>query len=149
MINNVVIKLLSNRQLNRITFARQNLLRCAPHLTFPTDPTLLDDWFEPLKSELTIYQSADGKELPDLRNLPLIDEGYDILLRFSPEYDDSSVKLTHHNRSIADADRSNVFRSAAQVIRTIVIESFVGAMWKASHNNKTAVLSISPFLFLK
>lgn len=106
----------------------------------------LGEQIEPMKSELTIYQSESGKELLDLPNATLIDEGARVPIRFLPEYDNLMVAHADRNRIIADADRNKVFLSAARVLGTVLIDGFVGATWKTSRQKKRAILEVTPFL---
>lgn len=97
------------------------------------------------RDAVVTYKSESGEELFDLPDTILPDPATPAPIRFTPEYDNLVIAHRDRSRVLADADYKQVFRSAARVFATVLIDGFVAGVWKATRENETAVLSVDLF----
>ena len=107
--------------------------------------TSLKSQLAPALKELTEYRDEDGKALYDLPNLPLAPAGKPAPIRFLPEYDNILIAHKDRRRILPEAQRKKVFVSAGRVLGSILIDGFVGAIWKARREKTKAILLVSLF----
>ncbi len=95
--------------------------------------------------ELVPYQSADGRRLYDLPGQPIINEDVAPPIRFLPEYDNILIAHKDRSRILPEAHRKQVFISAGRVLGTVLIDGFVGAIWKVERERAVATLRVTLF----
>lgn len=101
-----------------------------------------------LKSQLeslACYDAADGRQLYDLPDLPIIDEDAPAPIRFLPEYDNILIAHKDRGRILPAAHRQKVFVSAGRVLGSVVIDGFVRAIWKVERGKTRATLHVTLF----
>ncbi len=101
-----------------------------------------------LKPELVTYKDERGVELLDLPDAPMPDENTPTPIRFIPEYDNLVLSHADRTRIVPDAYRKSVFLSAGRIASTVLIDGFVGGVWKISREKKAALLTIELFALL-
>ena len=110
-----------------------------------TGMTSLKSQLAPSLKELFSYRDEDGKELYDLPNLPHAPAGTPAPIRFLPEYDNILIAHKDRRRVLPEAQRKKVFVSAGRVLGSVLIDGFVGAIWKARREKTKAILLVSLF----
>ncbi len=106
---------------------------------------LLKETFEKLKPELQSYRDERKRELFDLAGTSLPDENTPAPIRFLPEFDNLLLSHNKRHRIVADEHRSRVYLPALRVAATILIDGFVGGVWKVEKTKTAATLMIEPF----
>ncbi len=107
--------------------------------------TSLKPKLAPALKSLVVYRGEDGAELYDLPELPLADAEQPAPLRFLPEYDNILIAHRKRDRVLPQAQRKKVFVSAGRVLGSLLIDGFVGAIWKSSRDKARATLTVSLF----
>ena len=107
--------------------------------------TSLKTQLAPLLKHLETYRDADGKELYDLPELPIIAEDKPAPLRFLPEYDNILIAHKDRRRILPEAQRKKVLVSAGRVLGAVLIDGFAGAIWKVQRDKSKARLQVSLF----
>jgi hypothetical protein len=104
--------------------------------------TGLREVFERLRPSLRTFRDEKGRELFDVPDGPLPDADTPAPPRFLPEYD--NVFLSHEDRSrIARDDFRLSRRSDIQgTFGTVLVDGFIGAIWKISRKSGEAMLRI-------
>lgn len=107
--------------------------------------TSLKSQLAPVLKTLVAYRSEDGAQLFDLSDLPLPPEDAPAPIRLLPEYD--NILIAHKNRAriLPEQHRKKVFVSAGRVLGTVLINGFVGAIWRSRREKDRARLSINLF----
>ena len=107
--------------------------------------TSLKKMLAPALKSLVSYQSEAGAQLFDLPGLPLLPTAVPAPIRFLPEYDNILIAHKIRERILPEQHRKKVFVSAGRVLGSVLIDGFVGAIWKAQREKDRARLSISLF----
>ena len=107
--------------------------------------TSLKATLAPVLKTLVAYRSEEGEQLVDLPDLPLPPEDAPAPIRFLPEYDNILIAHKQRIRILPEQHRKEVFVSAGRVLGTVLIDGFVGAIWRARREKDRARLSISAF----
>ncbi|MCY4147491.1 MAG: winged helix DNA-binding domain-containing protein [Chloroflexi bacterium] len=107
--------------------------------------TSLKTALAPVLKTLVAYRSEAGAQLVDLPDLPLLPEHAPALIRFLPEYDNILIAHKDRARILPEPHRKKVFLSAGRVLGAVLIDGFVGAIWKVSREKSRARLSINLF----
>ncbi|MCY3799471.1 MAG: winged helix DNA-binding domain-containing protein [Chloroflexi bacterium] len=94
---------------------------------------------------LVRYRDAAGRLLYDLPGLPIVEEERPAPIRFLPEYDNILIGHKHRGRILPEKHRRKVFVSAGRVLGSIIIDGFVGAIWKAERDKMRASLRVTLF----
>jgi len=102
--------------------------------------------FESLRPELIVYRDEKKKELFDVKDAPVPDADSPAPIRFLPEFDNILLSHKVRTRVVADEHRKKVYLPALRVAATILIDGFVGAVWKVEKAKGTAMLAIEPFI---
>jgi hypothetical protein len=106
----------------------------------------LREVFERLRPALRTFRDEKGRELFDVPDGALPDPGTAAPPRFLPEYD--NLVLSHDDRS--RVVRDDFARAADSAIRgtfgTVLVDGFVGAIWKISRRDGEASLRIESLL---
>lgn len=105
----------------------------------------LKEHFESMRPELVTYRDEQGVELFDLPEMALPAGDIAAPVRFLPEFD--NVLLSHANRTriVADIYRSKVYLPGLRVAATVLIDGFVGGVWKVAKSKGVATLTIELF----
>ncbi len=107
--------------------------------------TSLKKALAPVLKTLVAYRNEAGAQLVDLPDLPLLPEAAPAPIRFLPEYDNCLIAHKNRTRILPERHRKQVFVSAGRVLGSVLIDGFVGAIWKARREKDRARLSISLF----
>ncbi len=102
--------------------------------------------FETLRPELKVYRDEKKKELFDLPDSPVPSADTPAPVRFLPEFDNLVLSHKVRTRIVADEFRKKVYLPALRVAATILIDGFVGAVWKVEKTKGIATLSIEPLV---
>lgn len=109
----------------------------------------LKDTLNRLRPDLVTYRDARKRELFDVPGAPVPDADVHAPPRFLPEFDNLLLAYKDRTRVVADAHRSKVYLPGLRVAATILIDGFVGGVWKTEQKKGAAVLTIEPFETLK
>jgi hypothetical protein len=104
----------------------------------------LKDIFEELRPELQTFRH-ERRELFDLPDLPLPAGDSPAPVRFLPEFDNLLLSHSNRTRVIAEEHRSRVYLPGLRVAATILVDGFVGGVWKIEKKKDAATLMIEPF----
>ncbi|GIP25748.1 hypothetical protein J23TS9_08780 [Paenibacillus sp. J23TS9] len=107
--------------------------------------TRLKDVVERLRPQLAIFMDEMGTELFDLPDAPRPSPDTPCSPRFLGEFD--NILLSHSDRSriMEEADRKKVFTINGIIRSTILIDGFVGGLWKLDQTKNSTKLMIEPF----
>ncbi len=99
--------------------------------------TRLREVFDRLRARLRTFRGEDGRELFDVADGPRPGPDAPAPPRFLPDYD--NVLLGHADRThiVRDADRRH-FPTTGESFGTILIDGFVGGIWKLEHKRRAA-----------
>ncbi len=95
--------------------------------------------------ELVEYRDAAGKVCYDLPELTLEDADAPAPIRFLPEYDNILIAHKDRGRILPEEHRKKVFVSAGRVLGSVIIDGFVGGIWRVERENARAKLLVSLF----
>lgn len=107
--------------------------------------TGLKSQLAPALVELARYRGEDGAELYDMPGSPIIEAERPAPIRFLPEYDNILIAHKDRRRVLPEIHRKKVFVSAGRVLGTVLIDGFVGAIWKARQDGNAAILHVTLF----
>lgn len=110
-----------------------------------TGMTRLKTPLAPALQDLATYQDEGGKTLYDLPDLPIAAAEAPAPVRFLPEYDNILIAHKDRRRILPEAQRKKVFVSAGRVLGSVLIDGFVGAIWKSQREKTKAILLVSLF----
>lgn len=99
----------------------------------------------PVLKTLVSYKGEDGAQLFDLPDLPLLPEDAPAPIRFLPEYDNILIAHKSRARILPEQHRKKVLVSAGRILGSVLIDGFVGAIWKARRDKDAAVMTITLF----
>lgn len=94
---------------------------------------------------LVAYRDEGGRLIYDLPGLPIVDEETPAPIRFLPEYDNILIAHKDRGRILPEAYRKKVFVSAGRVLGSVVIDGFIGAIWKVERDKNRATLRVTLF----
>ena len=106
--------------------------------------TGLREVFERLRPSLRTFRDEKGRELFDVPDGQLPDPDTPAPPRFLPEYD--NVFLSHEDRSRIARDDFRMSRSSdiQGTFGTVLVDGFIGAIWKISRRGGEAMLRVEP-----
>ncbi len=107
--------------------------------------TRLKSKLAPALKDLTVYHSETGALLYDLPGAPICAGDAAAPIRFLPEYDNILIAHKDRRRILPEERRKQVFVSAGRVLGTVLIDGFVGGIWKRQRQKKTATVQVSLF----
>jgi hypothetical protein len=107
--------------------------------------TRLNEAVDRLRPQLVAYEDADGNELLDVIDGPLPNPDIPAPVRFLSEFDNMLLSYADRTRIIADEHRSLVFTENGIIRATILVDGFVGGIWRIERHRKAATLTIEPF----
>ena len=105
--------------------------------------TRLREVTERLRHRVRTFRDEQGKELLDLPDAPLPDPDTPAPPRFLPQYDNALLGHADRSRIVSDEDRKRVFTLSGG--SAVLIDGFVGGIWKVAGQRETATLLIEPF----
>ena len=103
---------------------------------------------ETIRPELVTYRDEKKRELLDVADMPPVDGRVDAPIRFLPEFDNLVLSHKDRTRVVADEHRKQVYLPGLRVAATILIDGFVGAVWKAEKAKGVATLTVTPLVTL-
>jgi hypothetical protein len=106
--------------------------------------TRLRDAVERLRPRLRTFRDEAGKELFDVPDGPLPDPETLAPPRFMPEYDNALLGFADRARVVDEATRRQIFIENGYV-SAVLIDGFVGGVWKLTKQRKTVTLTVEPF----
>jgi hypothetical protein len=101
---------------------------------------------EALRPQLTVYRDEKKKELFDVAGAPIPGGDALVPIRFLPEFDNILLSHKLRTRVVADEHRKKVYLPALRVAATILVDGFVGGVWKIEKAKGAATLSIEPLV---
>lgn len=107
--------------------------------------TAIGKTMEAMREELVEYRAEGGAKLYDLPNLPIIDGRKAAPVRFVAEYDNLVLGHADRTRILPEAVRKRVLLTAGRVLATVLIDGFVGGVWKIERKGKQATLRVNLF----
>lgn len=110
-----------------------------------TGMTRLKSQLKETLGTLVTYLDERGRLVYDLPGMPIVDEKTPAPIRFLPEYDNILISHKDRGRILPERFRKKVFVSAGRVLGSVVIEGFVGAIWKVERDKKRATLRVTLF----
>lgn len=110
-----------------------------------TGMTSLKSQLAPSLTDLEPYGDEDGRALYDFPDLPIDSLETAAPIRFLPEYDNILIAHKDRRRILPEAHRKTVIVSAGRVLGSVLIDGFVGAIWKAQRQKTSARLLVSLF----
>ncbi len=99
----------------------------------------------PSLKDLREYRDENGKPLYDLPKMILEAPDAPAPIRFLPEYDNILIAHKDRGRILPEAYRKKVFVSAGRVLGSVLIDGFVGGIWKSQRDKSSATLHVSLF----
>ena len=112
------------------------------YLPLPT----LKEAIEKLRPQLTVYRDEKKKELFDVADAPVPHGDAPAPVRFLPEFDNLLLSHKVRTRVVADEHKKKVYLPALRVAATILVDGFVGGVWKVDKTKGVATLSIEPLV---
>ncbi|MEP6987027.1 MAG: winged helix DNA-binding domain-containing protein [Chloroflexota bacterium] len=112
------------------------------YLSLPT----LKEAIESLRPQLTVYRDEKKKELFDVAGESVPEGDVPAPVRFLPEFDNILLSHKVRTRIVADEHRKKVYLPALRVAATILVDGFVGGVWKVEKTKGVATLSIEPLV---
>ena len=95
--------------------------------------------------KLVEYRDEAGKVCYDLPELTIENADAPASIRFLPEYDNILIAHKDRARILPEEHRKKVFVSAGRVLGSVVIDGFVGAIWRVRREKACATLEVSLF----
>jgi hypothetical protein len=96
---------------------------------------------ERLRPRLRTFRDERERELFDVEDGALPDPDSPAPPRFLPEYDNALLSHDDRSRIVSDTDRKRDYLGKG----TVLIDGFVGAMWRVARDKRAATLEIAPF----
>jgi len=106
--------------------------------------TRLGEATERLRPRLRTFRDEHGRELLDVPDAPLPDPETPAPPRFLPEYDNALLGHADRARIVSEEDRT---RAAVSISggAAMLIDGFVGGLWKVTRRRDAATLLVEPF----
>jgi hypothetical protein len=98
-----------------------------------------------LRPQLRVFRDEQGRELFDLPDAPRPDAGVPAPPRFLPNFDNLVLSHADRTRVLTDEHRPFMASRNGMVPATVLIDGFVGAIWKTERARDAATLRITPF----
>jgi len=120
----------------------------------PASPVDMQTWsglpglkeiFQQMRPDLVVYRDEKGHELYDLPDQPMPPVDSPAPLRFLPEFDNLLLSHSDRSRVIPRQYHARIFLSGLRVAAAVLIDGFVGGVWKVEKNKAGAALVIEPF----
>jgi hypothetical protein len=107
--------------------------------------TRLNEVTERLRPRLRVFRDENGNELFDLPDAPLPDPNTPAPPRFLAEFDNMLLSYDDRTRIISDEYRAKAFTINGIIRSMILVDGFVGGMWKINRQGYSATLVIELF----
>ena len=107
--------------------------------------TRLAEVIEPMRPRLRTFRDSAGRELFDLPGAPRPDPGTPAPARLVPEFDNLILSHDDRTRIMSSGDRRRLFRLLSVFPGTVLLDGFVGGMWRLSRSRDTATLTVELF----
>ena len=98
-----------------------------------------------MQGELVEYRDEVGRVLYDLPGLEIVDGDFPAPVRFVAEYDNLVLSHADRNRVLPEVHRKKVLLTAGRVCATVLIDGFVGGVWKLEREKKLVRLRVDLF----
>ncbi len=100
---------------------------------------------ERLRPQLRTFRDERGRELFDLPDAPRPDPDTSAAPRFIAEFDNLTLSHADRTRIIADNHRSWIGTKNGMIPGLILIDGFVGGIWRIARARDGATLTVTPF----
>lgn len=98
-----------------------------------------------LPEDLIEYRDEAGRVLYDLPRQEIFDGGFPAPVRFVAEYDNLVLSHADRSRILPEVHRKKVLLTAGRVCATVLIDGFVGGVWKLEREKKLVRLKVKLF----
>ena len=95
--------------------------------------------------DLVEYQDEAGRVLYDLPGLEIVDGDFPAPVRFVAEYDNLVLAHADRSRVLPEVHRKKVLLTAGRVCATVLIDGFVGGVWKLERDKKVLRVRVELF----
>ncbi len=92
--------------------------------------TAIGKTLEAMRDELVAYQDEAGRMLYDLPGPEIIGGDFPAPVRFVAEYDNLVLAHADRSRVLPEMHRKKVLLTAGRVCATVLIDGFVGGVWR-------------------
>jgi len=103
----------------------------------------MKDVMERLRPRLRTFRDERGRELFDVPGAPLPDPDTPAPVRFLPEFDNTTLSHADRSRVLPVEHRPRVF--ASRDWRLVLVDGYVGAMWRKATDHDRVVVEVQPF----
>jgi len=107
--------------------------------------TAIGKTLEAMRGELVEYRDEAGRVLYDLPGLEIIDGDFPAPVRFVAEYDNLVLSHADRSRVLPEVHRKKVLLTAGRVSATVLIDGFVGGVWKLEREKKLVRIRVELF----
>ena len=107
--------------------------------------TRLREVIEPMRPRLRTFRDPSGRELFDLPEAPRPDPGTPAPARLVPEYDNLILAHDDRTRVMSEENRKRLFSLLNVFPGTVLVDGFVGGMWRLSRSRHAATLTVELF----
>lgn len=98
-----------------------------------------------MQGDLVEYQDEAGRVLHDLPGMEIVDGDFPAPVRFVAEYDNLVLSHVDRSRVLPEVYRKKVLLTAGRVCATVLIDGFVGGVWKLEREKKVLRLKVELF----
>lgn len=95
--------------------------------------------------DLVTRTADDGRVLYDLPDATLADPGREVSARFVADFDNLLLSHADRTRVLADAHRTTVMTVNGIIRGTILVDGFVGGIWRFERSKDEAAVVVTPF----
>jgi hypothetical protein len=107
--------------------------------------TAIGKALEAMRSELVEYRDESGRALYDLPGQEIVDGDCPAPVRFVAEYDNLVLAHADRSRILPEVHRKKVLLTAGRVSATVLIDGFVGGVWKVERDKKLVRIRVDLF----
>ncbi len=107
--------------------------------------TRLAEVIEPMRPRLRTFRDPEGRELFDLPGAPRPDPGTPAPARLVPEFDNLILSHDDRTRIMSEDNRKRLFSLLNVFPGTVLLDGFVGGMWRIRRSRGTATLTVELF----
>jgi hypothetical protein len=103
--------------------------------------TRLAEVVERMRPRLRVLRDELGRDLYDLPDAPIAEEGVEAPVRFMPAYDNALLGYRDRTRIIAEDDRRRIAREASAGVPVFLVDGFARGTWSVDDDR----IKIAPF----